>query len=522
MESQHIENFATELYSGGFITRETLNNWSKKSGSSELLLSAVESQIKITPKKFHEFLDILRQEPAMDGICQMLRVEYLYNLSMRLKIIEQKCEFKRDGHCEVCVTLSLVDDEREDEVQLFLTLVDSTLPHIQATIFGVIACQCQNEVEIVHSDSIRPGSLNITLKVFKCNPQSSLKFELLHLTDREGEILANSSILKCCTAELPLQSMTTSCVPEKPMENFKEYTGHLIGKTWRASCQHFREAIMENDTLQMKVLTKSIKENQKHKNDFKAYFVCYHALHLVHVGQYLQAESVLIEAFEMTQQTENNSHRDLIVGRISRIRATMYRTTGEFDKALQYVEECKRALEYAKPSCEMACAFTAEAFIIQNKCRDGLTPDQCTQVKNLLVDAYRCANQCNDAGRRVCMLPMIYIDMALFHLRSFQKITPLAREERNLTTSLWVSLGKSDLDMAMDYLRRAESTKLEGKNIYQIRRCVAYSDLYRHRGDHSKAAEYIKMAKELQDSSKSNEHHLGIDEKYLFLLKKLS
>ena len=77
---QNPDVFAIHLYSADLISEATRNEVLVISLPTDrkniILLKAVEAQIKLSPNKFDEFVDILARDPAMNNLAEILRVAY--------------------------------------------------------------------------------------------------------------------------------------------------------------------------------------------------------------------------------------------------------------------------------------------------------------------------------------------------------------------------------------------------------------------------------------------------------------
>ena len=77
---QNPDVFAIHLYSADLISEATRNEVLVMSLPTDrkniILLKAVEAQIKLSPNKFDEFVEILARDPAMNNLAEILRVAY--------------------------------------------------------------------------------------------------------------------------------------------------------------------------------------------------------------------------------------------------------------------------------------------------------------------------------------------------------------------------------------------------------------------------------------------------------------
>ena len=67
--------FSSRLYAEGFITQHkhsNVHNTPDNLSKANNLMESVRSHVKINPDKYNKFLDILKEEPALNSVVQLL------------------------------------------------------------------------------------------------------------------------------------------------------------------------------------------------------------------------------------------------------------------------------------------------------------------------------------------------------------------------------------------------------------------------------------------------------------------
>ena len=288
---------------------------------------------------------------------------------------------------------------------------------------------------------------------------------------------------------------------------YMAYNGKLSGESCDMICEQYRLALIANDCKETLRITEKITLSTTRTFAEKAFYMCYHAIQLSHVGRDCEAKILLHQGLCMI--TNGKSNNDLLVrARIRRILAGIYASEGDESQAIKELNKCKVDLERARPSCEKACVLIREAIIRKKR---GESEEVIAQ---LFESSEQCILQCTDTKRKVLMLSMASIERALFmlnsHLKDFRK-------------------GISDLSMnqAKQCLQLYENCpNIKGENVYQLKYLVAQSDMYRLSRNSPKAKDYLDGAKRLLDSGNVKMTpvdlaQLRIEEKSSFLSKKL-
>ena len=82
----NLDSFANKLYAQKFITQDRHSEAQSQHHTEQrrctLLLDAVDNQIKYKPRRFHDFLKLLSEDPAMEDVSKTMQVTYEEQVSL--------------------------------------------------------------------------------------------------------------------------------------------------------------------------------------------------------------------------------------------------------------------------------------------------------------------------------------------------------------------------------------------------------------------------------------------------------
>lgn len=270
------------------------------------------------------------------------------------------------------------------------------------------------------------------------------------------------------------------------------YSGKLSGEKFDNMCTHYRQAILAHDCMKLNELTDQLKTNPETTVEELTFFEGYRCLGLTHMkGQHYINQSITILCTEVLPQTKSckSDNMVLIQARTRRILASAYRKINDNEAAYDYILQARCALQYARPSCEIACIFLEEAKIVQSHPNEQPSRHK---IRSLLECAEYCTLHCLDTSRKNKMLPMIRIQLALFFLNP-------TKQGANTTIDSWMSFmpHQDKLDRAKWCLDSVDDREVAQGNIYELRYKTALSDWYRHSKDYKKAHSLLQEAQTL-------------------------
>lgn len=179
----------------------------------------------------------------------------------------------------------------------------------------------------------------------------------------------------------------------------------------------------------------------------------------------------------------------------------------QYPASEKYIRRCLiDNFKDAAPSNEVACGYLEYAVILQNKHKHRVDR---VEVKHLLERAMYCVKEGEDVKRSEYMIPMVYIEMALFHTHSFEKPTFDSRRP-----------SEEDLETARRHLRVSErynNIKSKRGNAYLVRQKVALASLSFYDRDYTKAVDYMEdVLRIMTKSGGVDEHNLHIKDRAVF------
>ena len=367
--------------------------------------------------------------------------------------------------------------------------------------------------EVVAVNSSKSGCLELKLFLFHPHTEYHFNFSLTKLIVGGRKVTkfnCSDQRVTVFTSDLPT-SFTTNDHGNQMERNreciYMSYDGELCGRSFDMICEQYRLAIIANDSKETLKITEQVTSSTTRIFAEKAFYMCYHAIQLSHVGKDCEAKILLHQGLCMI--TNRQSNNDLLVrARIRRILAGIYASEGDESQALKELNKCKVDLERARPSCEKACVLIREAIIRKKR---GESKEL---VAQLFESSERCILQCTDTKRKLLTLPMASLERALFMLNSHSK-------------DFWKEISDSSMNQAKQCLQLYEDCpNIKGKNVYQLKYLVAQSDVYRLSCDLTNSKHYLDEAKRLLDAGKVKMTpvdlaELRIEEKSSFLSKKL-
>ena len=529
-----INDVSGHLFSNQIISFHLFSN---KNISNRLLTQEILRLLHVKHSQRHNFrklITCLNSLEDLSGTITEIEHHYFSLIQMKLSEKHKICSHFERNRFLVTFHLSLLDDRVEDEINSSDTLwvklgLNDLMDKQTCWTNSEISTCTQNKgaisvtlvnfngsvplYEVVNVISSKSGCLKLELFLLHPHTQYHFNFSLTQLIVGGRNVTkfnCTDRVVTVITSNLPT-SLSTSDYGNQIERNreyiYISYDGELSGGNCDMICEQYRLAIIANDCKETSRITEQITLSTTRTFAEKAFYMCYHAIQLSHVGRDYEAKILLHRGLFMI--TDGQSNNDLLVrARIHRILAGIYASEGDESQAIKELNKCKVNLETARPSCEKACVLIREAIIRK---KHGESKEV---VAQLFESSELCILQCTDTKRKILTLPMASVERALFMLNSHSK-------------DFWKEISDSWMNQAKQCLQLYEDCpNIKGKNVYQLKYLVAQSDVYRLSCDLTKAKDYLDEAKRLLDAGNVKMTpvdlaELRIEEKSFFLSKKL-
>ena len=467
------------------------------------VLQKIKNQVCTNPNEFHNLVEALNAKPCTQNLAHKLLLEYYKVSPVTLQIeVCHSASLSSDAYRQ---TLELgLKQKHNHDIKLRLTGTTHSEPPLSGSLIFEISSTVTPQDNTVEIEQQSTSDSQVEIRWRNPYKAYAIRFDVNEVRDRTGP-LENTIKCKPCIHKIP--RLKENLIHEETllMRN-QRYRNKLKpdSKTCMALSRKYRDFIMDSDIDSSQLLTQDVETRGTLSPNERAYFLSYHGFLLAQLGHTDESIEHLEYALKLNQTHMVNDNYPLVQGRICRMLAKTYRTKQDYSRANDYIVKSFNLFQNAIPSNEVACAYLEYATLLQNS--DNLVDR--VQVRYLLEKAKHNMEKCEDTKRSQFMIPMVYIEMALFYTHSFDEATSNFTERPS----------KDDLENARRLLQHCEkrTADIQSKkgNAYLIRLNVALADLRFHEQNYAGAVGHMtEVERMLTESGGVDEHNLHIWQK---------